>query len=463
MSSVKRINLKLPAKASMWYLCASATSKAVGFLITPFFTRMISGQAYGELTLYLTLVGIASVICSSVNTGSTMYKNIKTYESEKGSLLRSALLVSLSYSAVICLFLFTFRGFFGIKTHLFIPLSLQILCDGIIAVTLSSAKFSYRYKEVTSINILSSVFPAIITLALLNAVKVRFRVRVYSLLAISICLAIYSIIKIFKSDGKANRKMCSSLIKSSVPLLPNSISLALSGQADKLIITSYLGTVALAKYSVIHSLGVALQFAVGAIGFALGPWMIRRLEVEDYCKISTLAGLLISGFSALSLCLIAIAPEIMKILAPGEYLDAFPAFLPIALTTPFSLLYSVITICLINSNRQRETVTVSLIGAMTSLLLNFTLVPKLSYLGAGLSLFLSQALSVTVGIYLIFNSRLGQTLSPSKIISTFIPTIILGVFLFLSFNNPALRVLILIVPTLMLIKDFYRLKLLILE
>ena len=424
---------------------------------------MISGQAYGELTLYLTLLGVASVSCSSVNTGSAMYKGIKDFENEKGSFLRSALLVSLLFSAVACLLLFAFWRFFDLQAHLIIPLSLQILCDGIVAVALSSEKYSYRYKEVTLISILSSVLPAIITLALLRAVGGRFRVRVYALLTISICLSVWATIKILKCGGRANKKMASSLLRSALPLVPHSISSALSGQADKLIITHFLGAYALAKYSVTHSLGVALQFAVGAVGFALGPWMIRRLEAGDHKEISGLAGILLSGFSALSLCLIALAPEAMKILAPAEYLDAFPALLPIALTTPLMLLSSIITVCLVHSGKGGATVTVSIIGAALSLILNFTLIPKLGYLGAGLSMLFSHLSSSLSGIYLLFRARLDEILSAGKIFKTVLPTLAVGVLLFFLFEIPALRVFLLIIPAVMLLNAFYSLKGLILE
>lgn len=463
MSRFKDIKLKLPARASIWYLGASATAKAVGFIITPFFTRMISGQSYGELTLYLTMLGIATVSCSAVNTGSPVYKGFKIYEDDKGSFLKSVLTVSVSFSALFCILLFALKRFFQISPHLFIPLSLQIICDGVVAVALSSAKYSYQYKEVTVISILTSVAPAIITLALLKTVNGRFRVRVYSLLAISICLAIYALIKIFKSGGQANKKMCASVIKLSLPLIPHSISSALSGQADKIMITNFLGAFALAKYSVIHSLGVALQFAVSAIGFALGPWIIRRLEAGDRKEISVLTGLLLSVFSALSLCLIALAPEAMKILAPKEYLDAFPALLPIALSTPISLLSSVITTCLVHSGKGKETLTASLVSTAVSLLLNFTLIQKLGYLGAGLALLLSQLAATVTGLYLLFRARLYEILSAKGIFKTVLPTVALGILLFLLFESPALRVILLTFPAVMLLNAFYSIKGLIIE
>ena len=457
------MNIKLPARASIWYLGASGTAKAVGFLVTPFFTRMISEKTYGELTLYLTLVGAASVSCSGVTSGSAVYKGIKLNEDDRGSFLKSALLVSLLVSITFCILLFAFSRFIAIKSHLFIPLFIQIICDGIVAISTSSAKYSYRYKEVALIILASSVLPTVITLALLKAVNGKFRVRIYSLLAISVCLSIYSIIKIFNDKGRVNKKLCSLHLKTSLPLMPHSISSALSGQADKLIITHYMGAAALAKYAVVHSLGVGLQFAVGAVGFALGPWIIRRLDKKEYNEVSGLVGLLLSAFSALSLFVVALAPEAMRILAPREYLDAFPALLPIAISTPLTLLSSVITVCLVHFGKGKGTATSSVAGALFGLLLNFTLIPKLGYLGAGLSLFASQLISVVVGLYALLQTIPEKTISSPHVIKNLVLTGTVGLVFFFLFNSLALRVFLLIIPAIMLLNVFYGLKGLIVE
>jgi O-antigen/teichoic acid export membrane protein len=458
LQRLKNINLKIPARASLWYLGTNAVAKAVGFIITPFFTRMISGQAYGELTLYLTLLGIASVGCSAVNTGSAMYKGIKDRDKDKWGFLKSSLLVSILFSLAFCLLLFAFRPFFKLKPHLYIPLSLQIICDGIIAVHLSHEKFCYHYKEVTLITVLNSIIPPIATLLLLRLVNGRFRVRIYLLLAISLFLAIYSLCKILCKKGKLTKEVTKAHLKTSIPLLPHTISNALSGQADKLIITAYLGASSLAKYAVIHSLGVGLQFAVGAIGFALGPWIIRRLKKMEYKEVSAITGVLLSVFSALSLCLIALAPEAMKILAPREYLDAFPALLPIALSTPLVLLSSVTTTCLIHFGKGKENALLSVVSAILGLILNFSLIKKLGYLGAGLAILLSQLFYSIMGLALVFKTDLGDELSLITLAKNILLTSSVGLLLFFLFEFPALRVLALILPAIILLRNFYSLK-----
>ena len=78
-----KIAIKIPAKASVWYLAASALSKGVGIITTPIFTRLLSGEDYGGFALYMTLLGGASLICSAFNSGSAIYKGLNKNENKK--------------------------------------------------------------------------------------------------------------------------------------------------------------------------------------------------------------------------------------------------------------------------------------------------------------------------------------------------------------------------------------------
>ena len=346
------------------------------------------------------------------------------------------------------------RPIIPLPPSLMLPLALQIICDGIVAVAASWAKYEYRYKEVALISLCTSVIPALITLLLLKAVNGRFMMRVYSLLVISVIISVYALWRILNLPGRVNRHGLS-LIKSAAPLLPGSISAALSGQADKLFITNLMGAFALAKYSVIHSLGVGLNFIVSAVGFALSPWLIRKLRTREHEAISLLVGILVSVLSSLCIVLLALAPEAMKILAPREYLDAYPALLPIVLTTPLALISSVISVCIVNEGRGKETVIMAVLSTAVGLLLNFMLIRKIGYLGAGISMLESQLTTTVFGLYVMHRSRLGEAMNIGGIIRPLLSTAVIGALVFFLFETPALRVLLLIPPAIGLLNNFF--------
>ena len=103
---IKRI--KLPAKASIYYLAASTAGKIVSFVITPFTTRLLGKENFGQFSLYMALLGGVSVICSAFTSSSAVYKGMQNFGKKSGYLI-SVLWVSIAYpclSAHYCLHLY---------------------------------------------------------------------------------------------------------------------------------------------------------------------------------------------------------------------------------------------------------------------------------------------------------------------------------------------------------------------
>ena len=441
---ISKINL--PARASMGYLGASLIGKAIGLLTTPFFTRLVSEEEYGVLTLYMTILGAISVICSAFSTGGAIYRGFSRFEGKTSDFLRSALVPSLGFSLLICTLFFAFWDYIGISRMFFLPLLLQIMCDSIISISMARARYKYRYFEVMVVGILSSAIPAILSILILGRYGSSFGVRIYLLLFISMIIALFQLFRILRTPGKVERKMIKYMLSSGIPLLPHTLSVALSGQADKLFVTRIMGASSLAKYSVVHSLGIALQFVVTSLGSALGPWIIRRLDKREKERICPVVTMLFALFSALSLGLCSVAPETMRLLAPEKYLEALPALFPIAISTPISLVSYVTTVSLVHSGHGKYTAVISGMNLALCVILNYTLISAFGYFGAGLALLLSQLLSALLGYMFLRRAGLSDIIAPIKIGGYLGFTILVGLATNLLYGQAALRLVLIVIP-----------------
>ena len=439
-------SLRLPARASIYYLAASFIGKAVGFFIIPLSTRLLSSEDYGMFSLYMALLGGATLICSSFSSGSAVYKGLKEYSENQPGLLRGVLYTSLSFSAILCILLFAFHRLLGLNSLLIIPLSLQIICDVITAVAISGLRFNYLYKRVFIIMLASSLIPPLLSIIILRSVGGGYLVRIYSLLGVSIILAIYSLYVLYAGGSENRRVGANEIVVHSLPLLPHSISSALAVQADKLIITGILGASALAKYTVVYSLGMALQFTITAIGAALAPWIIRKLDAGENERIQGLISPMLLGYCALSLCLVSLGPEAMMILAPQSYLDALPALIPLATSTPFSFISSVASVAMVHYGRGRDSIIVAFVGGALSVGLNFVLIGKLGFLGAGISALVSQISTAFLSLILLRRSVGLELISVQKVALPCFISIVIGFFLFSIRNFLGLRIFMLIIP-----------------
>ena len=77
----KKINT--PARASLWYVLTSVITKAIGLFVTPIFTRVLSSAEYGSYTLYMSCLGLFSVISTAAFSAGVIYRGCEVFEDKK--------------------------------------------------------------------------------------------------------------------------------------------------------------------------------------------------------------------------------------------------------------------------------------------------------------------------------------------------------------------------------------------
>ena len=76
-------NMTLPVKASMWYLACSVLQKAIGFLTTPIFTRVMGTSDFGVVSMYNSWEAILTVLCTLYLYNGVYNNAMIEYKSDK--------------------------------------------------------------------------------------------------------------------------------------------------------------------------------------------------------------------------------------------------------------------------------------------------------------------------------------------------------------------------------------------
>ncbi len=408
------MRLKLPARASIYYLAASASAKIIGVLTTPIFTRLLSGEGYGEYTLYITRLGFLSMTLTALISGAEGYRALSEFKENSDEYISSLLGSAFAFCAVICTLLFTFMSILGLNSLFVIILTLQLLCDVIFAVSNMRARFFYSYKQVFFSSFIQSVLSVLLSIVLIEGAGLGYKARIWGLLIASLTVAVPLLLKMLRRyPGLFSFEMWKKIFKRAFPLLPHAVSSALSLQIDRFIITAVLGTAALAKYSVAYSFSASLTVFTGAVSSALSPWMIRKLSSGRCESVASICTSLFLLVCCAALALVSVAPEAMRILAPENYADSAVAVAPIALSAIPSLMCSLGATVLISSGGSSIVSLSAMISSFSAISLGFLLIPSLGYLGAGLAHLLSQSVgAIAVLVPLLKNkTRIFQPFS----------------------------------------------------
>ena len=430
---------------------SSALAKAIGVLTTPIFTRILSSSDYGKYTLYMSWLGLFTLICSSSVSPTVIYRGLEQYKDRKHDFIISSFWLGLGFSGIICALLFAFSNLFGLNIPLIPILSIQLLCDVTVGFYQTLRRYNYHYKALSLTNAISVGATPLIAFFLIFALNIGYLGRIYALLFVSLAIAIPHFYRLLSNKGATtDKKILLYVAKRAMPLLPHSVSTALGAEVDKLMITALLGAEALAKYSVSHTVGLGVGFAITALASALYPWVIRKLSSGDSSMVLPIANAILTCLAALGIVVSLFIPEVFAFLAPKEYAVAKLATIPLLLSTLPSFASSFITQGIVYAERSGYTSVSAAASVALGILFNLLFIPKLKYVGAGLSLLLSSLITLFLNCSFLKRCGLRDIFSIASFLKILFVFIVSALLALLIYPTLSLRILALVIPATML-------------
>ena len=116
-------NMSVQVKASMAFMIVNFMQKGISFLTAPIFTRLLSTEEYGQVTIYLSWVDLIGIFAMFGLYNNVFYNGITEFKTDKKRFTFSML----SLANIITLL--TFIVVWGINKYLFRFLDIS---DGLI-------------------------------------------------------------------------------------------------------------------------------------------------------------------------------------------------------------------------------------------------------------------------------------------------------------------------------------------
>ncbi len=389
-----RLNINLPATASIWYVAANMISRGATFLFTPLLTRMLPPEEYGIYSLYTSYMGIFTVVTTLEISGSAAYRGLSKFDGEErhrfaSSALGIQILLSASFFTLYMLFRSLVNGTTSLTTSLTVFLFIQVFFNSAQGIYFAKKRYSYDYKTVSLINILSGILSPILSLVMIR-LGIGGEARVIAPLTVSAAFAVPIIYNLLiKGKRLYSGDVWKFILSISLPMLPHYLSLSVIAQSDKIIIAKMLGESAVGKYSVAYSAGFMLSLLTGGLTLGLTPWMMRKLKSRDIEAIKDALSAAASIICVLTLIFLAAVPEIFSFIAPLEYQEAAPAVYPVSISVIFSFLGTLLTNCILYYDKPRLVLRNSSLSAAISILSSLFLIGKFGYIGGAYSTLLS--------------------------------------------------------------------------
>ncbi len=402
--NIKKSRLNREAKASLWYVASNLISRGAGFLLTPIFTRLLSPEEYGIYSIYISLMGIFTVISTLEMSGAVMYRGLAKFEGEgcerfTSSVLGAQCLLSLLSVTLYLVLAPAINKLTSLGTALTLLLLIQIFINAILGIFFASRRYSGRYRSVSAVNIMTGIITPLLALILI-ALGYRVTARIAASLIVTGIFAIPIFRKmILHGGGVFWKKGWKLIFRLAIPMLPHYLSMSLIAQSDRIIIAHTVGEAAVGKYSAAYSIGFMLSLVSGGIQLALTPWIQKKLARGSVEKVKEA----ISAASRLTvlatLGFMLLLPEVFRLAVAREYFEALPVAYTVALSVIFSFLSAAAANCLLHYEKPLLITKNSVICAVISILSCIMLTHSIGYIGGAVSTLAAYAL------LLILNTR----------------------------------------------------------
>ncbi len=393
-----------------WYLISSATTKGLGIILLPIYTRYLSPSDYGILN---TLNSIAQLlpIFISLYLDAAFGRFYHTMKIDPRQLRRlfstSYWFVLLNGTIVLALALFSLPLWGKV---LEVPIALYALAlVPMIFVQISQLglvflRQSLEARKTTFLDVSSAVLIAAITVPLLVGLRLGVSAKLIGTAVSAVYSFIFYTVYLWQKGIlglEFDLKMLKLCLAFSLPLLPNILGGWIAGLSDRLVLSTYVNTAATGIYSLSVNLASLLYIIQDAITQVSSPismsGLVHDREVTKH-KISVLSLALWTVMLMADAGMMLFSREAIMILATHKYVEAASIVGYIGLTYVFASQYRIFSDIIAYHRKTWAISAAGILMAAVGFGMNLLLVPRFGYF-ASVAAIITSTMVYTIWIY----------------------------------------------------------------
>ncbi len=384
-------------KVSSVYVICSVLQKCISLIALPLFARILTKEEYGISTVYSSSFAVATIFTTlNLPYGSFSPAMIK-FEKDRDGYISAVNTICILFTGLYFAIYFPLKSFWNglvdLPTELMILMGFEMLFNSAAQFWMGKARFEYNYKAIVAITLLTSVFGTICSMIATLILPNKGVVKVIANgLVVSVIGLVIMIKSIYRGKQCFNKEYWKYALSFNIPLISYYLSQIIFNQSDRLMINKLTGKSDAAMYGVAYTLAFVLTFVLNAINNSYVPWMYRKLKENKLQENKKISIIIASIMAVLLLGIIALAPEIIFIMAGEQYTPAIWVVPPVAMSL-LLLFYSQLFINVeFYFEEKYKLVGASIIAAVVNVVLNYFGIKMFGFVAAGYTTLISYIL-----------------------------------------------------------------------
>lgn len=390
MNNSKYQQMSLPAKAGLWFTICGFLQRGISFLSTPIFTRILTTDQYGIVTVFNTWAELISILCTfnlfygGFNNGMRDHKDTRDeYLSAVQGLITA---ITIYWMSVYFIGRSFWNHLLEMDTHIVLLMFAQIVALAALSLWAARERFEFRYKNLVILTIGNTLMGTLVPIVaiLLNVPENGANARIVShaISVICICGCVY-IHNLKKGKVFFSKNIWKAAFLFNLPLLPHYLSTMVLNHSDRIMIGKMVGPSEAAIYSVAYSAAMILNILSTSINQSFAPWIYGEIDRREYGRIAKVGNSMFAGVALVLMMLIVFAPEAIYIFAGSKYSDAVKIVPSVAASLYFIFMYQIFANVEFYYKRNKFIAYASISGAVLNLILNYFGIKLFGYIAPG--------------------------------------------------------------------------------
>jgi len=401
-------------KNTSWLFLAEAINKGTFFLISIIIARSFGTELFGQFNYAISFVIIFSII-ADFGINNLVIREIARDKDVAASLIGNSLIIKifLSILTFILIIISTIFTPSSLEVNIMVYiLSFYIIFNSYNTFSKSIYRAFEKMKFETSLKFLESM------ILLLYVVIVSVYIKDLKILIlgfvvasfITFLISIKWIKKYFtKFNFRLDKKIILFLIKEAWPFALAGIFVTLYFNIDTLMVSWMKGNIETGFYSAAYNFIFAALLIPALANASFYPILSReyknlfviKKQIIKYLYLTLGLGIFIS------IMLILLSEFLIIAIYGNGYINSIYSLKILALVIPFLFIFNYLGVIFSSINRQLIVTTVSFIGIVINIILNFYLINKFGQVGAAIASLITIIIMLILFIfYYKFNSKL---------------------------------------------------------
>lgn len=400
-------NLSKPIKASIWFTICNIIQRGFQFLSMPIFTRLMSQEEYGTYSVFLSWFNIVCIF-TSLNIYAGVYnKAMIKFEDKRNEYTSSIQTLTCCVTLIFCFLILLGLEWIckitGFSSSVVFLMMFHLMCFPMLQYWSQEQRFKFEYRNMLIVTLLNSGLSFVLGIAALflfeekGDVLIAVTVLVQCFICLPIGLNIWKKGKVF-----FHKEFWKWSVIMAIPLIPHYLSEVLLGHSDRLMIDYMCGSDKAGIYNIVYQISMVMTIIRTGINGAFAPWLYNTIKKKEYLSIRSTINMLAVFMASLSLIVMLLGPEILKIIAPSSYYEAVIDIPAIMVGGFYIFVYVLFVYVEIYYEKNQYVAIASIIATCVNIFLNMVCIPQFGYLAAGYTTMISYALMAILHLAFLF-------------------------------------------------------------